>query len=95
MSSLGYRPFVKPPETVPWDFPITRADYSKILRGYRPQMMEDKWSIKTKESAEGGNTIMRAMWGWLSYEHTRLTIVPGDPNTEDSEAKDWARIVRI
>ncbi|KAF2447484.1 hypothetical protein P171DRAFT_470750 [Karstenula rhodostoma CBS 690.94] len=95
MLSLGYTPFSDPPATAQWNFPITRSDYTKILRGYRPQMMEDKWSVKTKESAEGGNTIMRALWGWQNHERMRLIIAPGDPKTENSEAKDWAKIVSI
>jgi hypothetical protein len=89
-----YIPFETPPAMAQWDRPITHQDYNKMLKGCKPKSMEDKWNIKmdAPEDAQG-NAILHLYFGWTPREEFSLDIVAGDPNK--TEAKEWARIVKI
>lgn len=89
-----YIPFEIPPGTAQWDRTMTHEDYNKMLQGHKPQMMEDKWTIKTDvpEDAQG-NTVLHVYFGWTPRESISLDIAAGDPSK--TEAKDWATIVKI
>ncbi|KAF2708437.1 hypothetical protein K504DRAFT_535039 [Pleomassaria siparia CBS 279.74] len=89
-----YTPFETPPAMAQWGRTVTYDDYNKMLQGFRPRSMDDKWTMKadTPEDAQG-NTVVHAYFGRQNYEEIALTIVTGDPN--ETEAKDWATIAKI
>jgi hypothetical protein len=81
------------PATAPWGRKITHSDYTKMLGGFMPQMMEEKWMAEADTPDAQGNTILRLLRSWTSREMCVLTIEAGDfARTED---KDWATIVDI
>ncbi|KAF2799898.1 hypothetical protein K505DRAFT_320843 [Melanomma pulvis-pyrius CBS 109.77] len=94
MSRVNYTPFETPPATAQWGRTVTHDDYTKMLQGFQPQSMDDKWTIKadTPEDAQG-NTVVHAYFGRQNYEEIALTIATGDPNK--IECLDWATITKI
>lgn len=88
------RPFENPPVTAQWDRKITYDDYTKMLQGFQPQSMDDKWLIftDTPEDADG-NIVVHAYWGRYNKEEYAITVVAGDFGKTD--VKDWATIVKI
>ena len=81
------------PATAQWGRTLTHSDYSKMLKGFSPQDMEDRWMILTDTPDAQGNTVVHAYRSWTSQEQFSLTIAVGNPNK--TEAKDWATIVKI
>jgi len=81
------------PATAQWGRTLTHSDYSKMLKGFSPQDMEDRWMILTDTPDAQGNTVVHAYRSWTSDEHFSLTIAAGNPNK--TEAKDWATIIKI
>jgi hypothetical protein len=79
--------------TAPWGRKITHSDYTKMLGGFMPQMMEEKWMAEADTPDAQGNTILRLLRSWTSREMCVLTIEAGDLNR--IEDKDWATIVEI
>jgi hypothetical protein len=81
------------PTTAQWAHPLTHSDYSKILKGFLPRDMDDKWMIVTDTPDADGNTVVHICRSWSSNEHYSLSIAAGSSN--DIEAKDWATIAEI
>jgi hypothetical protein len=87
-------PFETPPVTAQWGRTITYEDYNKMLQGYRPDSMDDKWFVKTNKPEDAqGDIVVHAYWGWSSHEMIALTVTAGDPSKTD--AKEWATITQI
>ena len=89
--------FEKTPETAEWNHTITHDDYTKMLNGHTPRDMDDKVWIKTEvleaKSEAQGNAMFHIYYGWKPREVVRLEIVAGNP--DNTEAKEWATIVKI
>jgi hypothetical protein len=68
-----------------------------MLDGHSPRDMNDKVWIKKKVLAAQIKAQSNAMFyfycGWNPREVVRLEIVAGDRN--DTEAKEWATVVKI
>jgi hypothetical protein len=79
--------------TAPWGRKITHSDYTKMLGGFMPEMMEQRWMAEADTPDAQGNTIVQFLRSWTSRQMCLLTIEAGDSNkTED---KNWATIVDI
>ncbi|KAF2639442.1 hypothetical protein P280DRAFT_470117 [Massarina eburnea CBS 473.64] len=81
------------PVTAEWGRTITHNDYNKMLKGFMPQDMDEKWMIATDTPGAQGNTVVHICRSWTSKEQYALTISAGNPN--DTDAKDWGKIVKI
>lgn len=55
--------------------------------------MDDKWNIRADVPDVHGNTTIRFLRSWTGTEIIALDVVAGD--FENTEAEDWARIVKI
>ena len=64
-----------------------------MLNGHTPRDMDDKVWIKANELTAHSKAMFHIYHGWKPREMIRLEIVTGDPN--NTEAKEWATIVRI
>ena len=58
-TSKWTRTFIKP-KTVPWNASIRPQDIDKIIRGFRPREMEERWLIYSKDvfDPEGRGRVM-------------------------------------
>ncbi|KAJ4296177.1 hypothetical protein N0V90_006221 [Kalmusia sp. IMI 367209] len=76
-----------------WAFSITHADYKKLLKGFHPRDMDDKWLCLTDKPDALGNTVVHAYRSWTAHEQVSLTIAAG--NTKDTNANKWATIEKL
>ncbi|KAF1976330.1 hypothetical protein BU23DRAFT_551787 [Bimuria novae-zelandiae CBS 107.79] len=81
------------PTTAKWDVPLKHAEYTKILKGFQPRDMDDKWLIHADVPDTQGNTTVRFFRSWTGYEQIALDIVAGSPSETDADI--WAKIVSI
>ncbi|PVH98710.1 hypothetical protein DM02DRAFT_30481 [Periconia macrospinosa] len=89
---VGLEP-LKNTATAQWGRSLTHSDYSKILKGFGPQDMDDRWGIQTDTPDAQGNTVAYLYRSWGSVVQFSLTITAGD--ADNTETKDWAKIVTI
>jgi hypothetical protein len=90
---MGKREYLEDPETAQWDLTLTFDDYNKMLKGFTPERMEQKWQIIADAPDTQGNTVIHFFRSWTQIENISLTIKAGDP--DKTEVKDWATIVEI
>jgi hypothetical protein len=89
---MTFIPFETPPATVQWNRTITHEDYNKILQGYNPQAMEDKYTVRTEVPEDPQrNTVVHVYFGWTPRETMSLDIAVA----RKPDAKNWATIVKI
>lgn len=81
---VDIKPIVRPVKAA-WDVSLTKTDYSKLLKGFTPQMMEDKWTCQAEKPDSYGNTVVHLACGWGAFATYELKIRGGNP----------ARIVQI
>lgn len=81
------------PSRAQWNQPLSHSDYTKMLRGFTPADMDDRWMIITDTPDKQGNTVVHVYRSWTSIENFSLTILAGD--LEKTEGKAWAAIVEI
>ena len=74
------------PVTATWDIKIPRAELPKLLNGFEPQQMEDKWLIYADGPDAEGNAAVHMLRSWTGYKVLELKIkVPLD---EDGEFRE-------
>lgn len=88
-----YHP-IQNPATTEWELPITRADYDKLLQGFTPRDMDDKWLCITDEPDSHGNTTVHWYRSWTDTEHFRIIVEVGKSETVDDDGS-WARFSKI
>ncbi|PSN69687.1 hypothetical protein BS50DRAFT_571057 [Corynespora cassiicola Philippines] len=52
------------PATATWNLEISSSDATKILQGFQPQSMDDKWKCETDQPDEEGNTVIYFARSW-------------------------------
>lgn len=62
------------PATAAWDVPISSADRSKLLKGFSPQDMDDKWELRADGLDAQGNYMLRMYRSWTGHEKVALTV---------------------
>lgn len=66
---------IKDPVTAPWGVRITKADFDKLKKGFRPQMMEDRWECRADDLPDQrGNTTVRFYRSWKRSEQVALQV---------------------
>ena len=80
------------PITAEWGITIKRTDYEKLLEGFSPRDMDDKWMCKTDKPDSEGNTTIHwyRSWGNMEVYNAVLEVIPNQ--TED---KDYAKFTKI
>lgn len=66
--------FMRRPRTIQWNIPISEADFGRLLAGYRPTCMEEKWVIKSKHLTEKNAYRVRFARSWTSNPYHELFI---------------------
>lgn len=88
-----YHP-IRDPVTSEWGLAITRADYDKLLQGFRPRDMDDKWLCITDKPDAHGNTTVHWYRSWTDTEQFAITMEVD--KADKSKGDDtWARFSRI
>jgi hypothetical protein len=84
-SEWDLQPFSKP-VTMPWDISIPRAEVWKLLNGFDPSAMEDKWMVYAEGPDSEGKCIIRMHRSWTGDQivAVKLQLQVGD----DGQVKD-------
>lgn len=77
------------PITALWDASVPSSQLTKLLNGFMPQDMDDKWFIYADGPDADGSVVVHMHRSWTSYEVYRLMLnVPldaeGNVKEEDS-----------
>ena len=81
------------PATAQWNISFKHADYIKMLKGFQPQDMDDRWVCRADTPDAHGNTVVHAYRSWTMDEIFALTIIAGNP--DQIEGDDWGKITSI
>jgi len=69
-----------------WDVPIPHAEFSKLINGFRPRAMEDKWLVYADGPDAQGNAFVYMARSWTGHKMAELKIkVPVDEDGEFAE----------
>ncbi|KAF5026943.1 hypothetical protein F66182_973 [Fusarium sp. NRRL 66182] len=66
---------MKNPVTAPWHLDVSHDDVGKLLRGFKPTMMEDRWMFRADEQDAHGNFVVYAHRSWTGDEVLRMSVV--------------------
>lgn len=76
--------------SAPWNVPVPAGELSKLLNGFRPREMEDKWFVYTDGPDAEGHAVMHFHRSWTGYKIAEVVIEVVEGGVEET-----ARIVRI
>lgn len=74
---------MRDPATTLWELPISDTDYEKLMKGFSPQSLDDKWSIYAVDLDDGRTTKVTIGRGWRWYRHYLLHV------TRRSDDSGW------
>jgi hypothetical protein len=64
---------IKNPKTAPWNIPISLDDFNKLIKGFQPQEMEDRWMCRADGPDAQGNITVYMFRSWTGHEHYQIT----------------------
>jgi hypothetical protein len=86
-------PFLKP-VTAKWDVPLPAGSLQKILGGFQPQAMEDKWFIYTEGPDAAGVATLHLIRSWTGNPTAAITMhIPGTPDAPQEEGARFTAIM--
>ncbi|KAL2846857.1 hypothetical protein BJY01DRAFT_213091 [Aspergillus pseudoustus] len=87
-----HEPFVTP-VTSPWDLDIPESEIPKLLNGFRPQDMDDKWFVYADGPDAAGDASLHLFRSWTGFKVAEVKIkVPVD---EEDGINGDARMIEI
>ena len=82
------------PVSGPWGLYITRSDLAKLIAGFRPDSMDDKWVVESDVPDRNGNIAVHFYRSWTGNEQFWIEVAPeghsGDGVAEVTEIT-WDR----
>ncbi|KAE9374111.1 hypothetical protein N431DRAFT_437635 [Stipitochalara longipes BDJ] len=57
-----------------WDVPIPRTEFSKLINGFLPRAMEDKWFVYGDGPDAQGNAVVHMARSWTGHKMAELKI---------------------
>lgn len=95
-TTLRTKPIEKP-VSGQWGLRIKHADLIKIIAGFQPVEMEDKWVIRSDALDRQGNIVVHFYRSWTGHETFRIRVIPDNPKTDSSGSieKGGAQIAEI
>lgn len=84
-SQWEHTPFTKP-KTAQWERSVPRAELTKLLNGFEPGAMEDKWFIYADGPDNQGNAVVHMHRSWTGHKIVELRIrIPLNAAGEDAK----------
>jgi len=85
------------PKTVPWSMNVSKDDIAKLIRGFEPNQMEEKWFVYSEDVYEnrrvsGLKVIM--VRSWTGIRMFELDVVLSD-ETDESGVPVSAKVVKL
>lgn len=63
---------IKDPQSAPWSLDISSSDVSKLLRGFQPEEMEQRWTCETDGPDSQGEIVVHFCRSWTGDEQYRI-----------------------
>lgn len=88
------------PVSAAWEVPISGADYGRLLGGFSPQDMDDRWCLRADGPDAQGRSVLRMYRSWTGHEQIALTVQETgisqirwnrQEGVEEKDAKDLAK----
>ncbi|KAI1264520.1 hypothetical protein F5Y18DRAFT_428149 [Xylariaceae sp. FL1019] len=84
---------IQKPKTAGWDASIPASQLIRLLNGFSPSQMEDKWFVYAEGPDERGEVVVHMHRSWTGYENIRLKVnVPldaeGNVKAEDGRIRE-------
>ncbi|KAF9731659.1 hypothetical protein PMIN06_012141 [Paraphaeosphaeria minitans] len=79
--------------TAEWGLTIKHTDYEKLLGGFKPRSMDDKWLCISDAPDARGNMTIHWYRSWGHVECYKVLVEVQDPN--QTEGNDWAKLSNI
>lgn len=70
---------MKNPATAVWNLDVSRNDVEKLLRGFRPAAMEDRWMCNADAPDDRGDFVVHVHRSWTGDELFRMNVVLAVP----------------
>lgn len=77
---------MKNPITAPWNIGISRSDVEKLLRGFKPTAMEDRWMCRADAPDARGDFVVHVHRSWTGDELLRMNMVLAVPDGDGTSA---------
>lgn len=87
------KPFSQP-ESATWHQPIPEKGFLRLLLGFQPRAMEDKWFVYTEGPDAKGKGVMHMHRSWTGYESVAAEFALEMKNDEEMYA-DKAAFTRV
>lgn len=66
---------MKNPATAPWNLDISHNDIEKLLRGFKPTAMEDRWVCRADQERDArGHFVVHVYRSWTGDELFRINV---------------------
>lgn len=66
---------MKNPATASWNVNISHSDVEKLLRGFKPTAMEDRWMCRADAPDARGDFVVHFHRSWTGDEVLRMNVV--------------------
>lgn len=66
--------FGKQVMTAPWGLRLTSADLARLIAGYQPTEMEDRWMCRADGPDEQGNTMVYVHRSWTGHKQFQFKV---------------------
>ncbi|KAF1826753.1 uncharacterized protein K489DRAFT_313489 [Dissoconium aciculare CBS 342.82] len=69
---------MRSPRTIQWRIPISNSDFQRLIQGFSPSCMEERWVIESEYLDEGNAHRVRFMRSWTRNPYHELFIKEGE-----------------
>lgn len=84
---------IEAPRRAAWRRPFSYSDYTKMLKGFSPEDMDQRWAIQTDQPDVQGTSVVHICRSWTGHEYYAFTITAGKHDQKD--ATRWGVITEI
>lgn len=88
---------MKNPATAIWNLGISSSEAAKLLQGFQPAAMEDRWMCRADGPDVHGNIVVHIYRSWTGQEHFRIkaTAPVSDGTITEDRGGHGAKITEI
>jgi hypothetical protein len=70
---------MRSPKTIRWNVPISKADFERLMQGFSPSCMEERWVIKSKHLPMENIHRVRFARSWTRNPYHELFVSEEGP----------------
>ncbi|RSL47256.1 hypothetical protein CEP54_013495 [Fusarium duplospermum] len=88
---------IEKPKSMPWKARLSGSDMTKLLKGFQPSEMEQKWVIAASGPDDKGIIDVHLCRSWTSYEiyTVRVRVLAGEDGKPGDAEKNRGEVFEI